>query len=117
MRINDLPYIMARCLIFTIIIEVGISIILGYRKKDLVNIILANIMTNPIVVVIPIYVNITYGMKERNIVLFILEILAVLSEGFVYKKYLKNKKINPYLLSFILNLSSYLIGLVINCFL
>ena len=117
MNLNDLPYIMARCLILTIIIEVGIAIILGYRKKDLINVLLVNIMTNPIVVTIPLYFNVKYGLLERNITLLTLEILAVLSEGFVYKKYLLNKKMNPYLLSLILNVSSYLIGEVINCFL
>ena len=116
MKINSLPYIMTECLILTIIIEVGIAIILGYRKKDLVNILLVNIITNPIVVTIPLYINVNYGLSKRNITLLMLEILTVFAEGFIYKLYLKNKKINPYLLSLILNVSSYLIGVVINGF-
>jgi len=114
MRLGDLPFIMARALILTILIEVSVSFILGYRKKDLLNVVLVNIMTNPLVVTIPVYVNVKYGLMPRNIVLLIFELLAVLSEGYVYSKYLDRKKINCYLLSVILNLSSYLFGLIIN---
>ena len=105
---------MLRALLFTIIIEVTIAFFLGYRKKDLLNVMLVNIMTNPIVTSIPVYFNIRFGLLERNISLFILEILAFLSEGYVYSKYLDNKKMNFYKLSAILNMSSYLIGILIN---
>ena len=90
---------MLRALLFTIIIEVTIAFFLGYRKKDLLNVMLVNIMTNPIVTSIPVYFNIR---------------LAFLSEGYVYSKYLDNKKMNFYKLSAILNMSSYLIGILIN---
>ena len=63
---------------------------------------------------IPFYLNVTYGIMARNIVLFILEILTVITEGLIYKKYLEYKKINPILLAFILNLFSYLIGEIIK---
>ena len=115
MLINDLPLIMLRCLILTIIIEVIIGLILKIKnKKDILNIILANIITNPIVVSIPVYINIKFGLLERNICLIILEILTLFVEGFIYKKVLNYKKINPYLISLILNMSSYLIGEIIN---
>lgn len=115
MLINDLPLIMLRCLILTIIIEVIIGLILKIKnKKDILNIILVNIITNPIVVSIPVYINIKFGLLERNISLIILEILTLFVEGFIYKKVLNYKKINPYLISLILNMSSYLIGEIIN---
>lgn len=115
MLINDLPLIMLRCLILTIIIEVIIGLILKIKnKKDILNIILANIITNPIVVSIPVYINIKFGLLERNICLIILEIITLFVEGFIYKKVLNYKKINPYLISLILNMSSYLIGEIIN---
>lgn len=115
MLINDLPIIMVKCLICTIIIEYLVSIILKIKdKKDLLNIVLVNIMTNPLVTSIPVYFNIKYGLIQRHIVLIILEIFTIISEGFVYKKYLNYKKINPYILSIILNASSYLLGEVIN---
>ena len=37
MRISDLPRVMIICLLCTIVIECGIALILGYRKKDLLN--------------------------------------------------------------------------------
>lgn len=115
MLINEIPFIMIKCLIFTVIIEIIIGIILKVKdKKDFLNILLVNIMTNPIVVTIPVYINIRYGLLERNCAVFILEILTVFIEGKVYSKYLKYNKINPYVMSLILNLSSYIIGDIIK---
>lgn len=110
-----LPIMMIRCLILTIIFELFLAIILGIReKKDIVNIILANVLTNPIVVSIPVYINIKYGYFERGISELFLELFAFIAEGIVYKKYLKYNKLNGILLSFILNLFSYSVGCIIN---
>ena len=115
MLINNLPLIMLKCLILTIIIEIIIGLLLKIKnKKDILNITLVNLITNPIVVSIPVYINIKFGLLERNICLIILELLTLFIEGFIYKKVLNYKKINPYLISLILNLSSYLIGEIIN---
>ena len=114
MRLVDLPYVMARCLILTVLIETLIAFILGYRKKDLINVILVNVMTNPIVVMIPVYFNVKYGIVERNIALGILEVVTLFVEGFIYYKFLERRKINPFLLSLILNFSSYIAGVIIN---
>lgn len=115
MLINELPLLMLKCLIITIVIEIILSLILKVKtKKDILNIILVNIVTNPLVVSIPVLINISLGILERHICLLILEVFTVLFEGFIYYKYLNYKKINPFLLSLILNLSSYLIGEVIN---
>lgn len=106
---------MIKCLICTIIIEVLVAIILKIRnKKDLLNIILVNILTNPLVVSIPILILIKYGYNARMICLIILEILTVIVEGLIYFKVFNYKKINPFIVSLILNLSSYLIGDIIN---
>ncbi len=114
MRLSDLPYVMLLCLGVTIVIEVGVFFIIVYRKKDLINILLANILTNPIVSSVPVYFNVKYGVSGRNISLLVLDLLVLIVEGFIYHKYLNNKKINPYLLSLILNGSSYLLGVIIN---
>ena len=51
------------CLVATILIECIVAILLRIRnKKDIINIILANILTNPLVVSIPVYLNILYGI-------------------------------------------------------
>ena len=99
----------------TTLIEVICSYLFKIRnKKDIINIILVNIMTNPLLVTILIYINIMFGLKYRNILVYPLEILVVLIEGLVYKKYLSYKKINPFVLSLVLNSLSYILGLLIN---
>lgn len=114
MILNDLPYIMIICLLCTIIIELIVGIILGIRnKQDIIIIILVNIMTNPLVTSISTYFNIEYNNTSRIISLIILELLAFISEGFVYKKTLTYKKVNPYIISLILNICSYTLGLII----
>ncbi len=108
-------HIMIFNLISTILIETIIAFVLKVRKgKDFLNVILVNILTNPIVNAIPLYVNVNYGITYRNASLLILEILAIIVEGFIYKKYLDYKRLKPYLLSLILNFSSYFIGVIIN---
>lgn len=114
MLISDLPIVMIRCLVITIIIETTIAIILKYRNKDLINIILVNILTNPILNSVMVYINVYYGLKARNIFVGIFEVLVVIIEGAIYQKYLERRKINGYLLSLILNISSYVLGLIIN---
>ena len=114
MKISDLPIIMVKCLVLTILIECLVVYFLIYIKKDLLNILLVNIFTNPIVSSVPVYFNVKYGVSGRNISLLVLELLVLIVEGFIYHKYLNNKKINPYLLSLILNGSSYLLGVIIN---
>lgn len=114
MFITDLPKVMLICLVMTIVIECGIAIILGYRKKDLLNVLLVNLLTNPIVSTLPVYFNYYHGLKARNICLYILEVLVLIVEGFIYAKVLKRKKINGFLLSLILNASSYFLGLLLN---
>lgn len=111
MLIKDIPKIMAICLGLTIVVEVLFAFILKVRdKKDFVNIILANIITNPIVVIIPIYINFKFGSTYYYISLIILEIMAVIVEGILYKKFLNYKRINPFVLSIILNILSYVSG-------
>lgn len=114
MNINELPLIMLICLISTIVIELIMSLLLGMRnKKDILNVILINIMTNPLVVSILMYI--TYNrLFNTTISIIILEILVILTEGFTYKKVLTFDKINPYVLSLILNISSYFIGGLLN---
>ena len=114
MRLADLPYIMIQCLLATIIIECTVAFILKYRKKDLLNVLLVNVLTNPLVVTIPVFFNVKYGVTGRTISLIVLELLVLIVEGFIYNKHLTKRNINPYVLSIILNALSYLIGEVIN---
>ena len=57
MTIDELPIVMARCLFFTILIELIVALILKVRdKKDILNIILVNTMTNPLLVSLTVYI-------------------------------------------------------------
>lgn len=114
MYIDDILLIMLICLSSTIVIEISMSLLLGIRnKKDILNVILVNIMTNPLIVSIIMYI--TYNrIFNLTISIIILEILITLVEGFAYKKVLTFDKINPYVLSLILNISSYFIGKLLN---
>lgn len=104
-----------RSLVLTIIIELILGLILGIRdKKDIINLILVNVITNPMVVMIQTLLLKYFGHNVEIIGIIILEVLAVLVEGLIYKKVLKYKKINPILLSLILNVTSFFIGELIN---
>lgn len=106
---------MLMCLIITIIIEMVFAYILKVRDKiDFLNILLVNILTNPILVITTYMIGILSSKLNKDIATYIFEVLVVLTEGYIYKKVLKYKKINGFILSLILNLSSYLIGLLIT---
>ena len=102
-----------KCLLLTIIVELIIAALLNVRNKgDILNIILVNIMTNPLLNGISIYLNYGYSSNVKNNFVIIYEIVNVFFEGFIYSKVLKKCKLNPYLLSFILNWISYLLSLL-----
>ena len=114
---RELPSIMIFCLLATIIIEVTISFILKVRdKKDYINIVLVNIITNPLLVSITTLILYRFGLNWRKVSVIIFEIIVVFVEGYIYKKYINYNKIRPCMLSLILNASSYLIGNVISNF-
>lgn len=109
-----LPEYIIVCLLCTIIIELLGAFYLRVKdKKDYVNIIWVNVITNSIVVVVPYVLYLYVGIIYRNISL---EVLAVILEGYIYKKVLNYGRFNVYLLSLILNLCSYFIGNVIGNF-
>ena len=95
MLLIKLPIIMAICLLSTMLIECLIAFILKVRnKKDYLNIILVNILTNPILVSLTITIRYLIGFKLEKIATISLEILAFIVEGLIYKKVLEYKKIN-----------------------
>lgn len=115
--INNLPSYMINSLLITLGIEGLMSVILGIRKKsDFIMVMLVNVLTNPIVVSFSFLAGFYFGLTANIITLIVLELAALACEGFIYSKTLSFKKINPYLFSFILNVSSYFLGQVINRF-
>ncbi len=107
----SLPYVMILCLTVTILTELLTALILKiYNKTDILNIVLVNILTNPLLVSLLYLVFLKYGVIAKIIFEIAMEILIFIVEGAIYKKYLKYDKINPFLISFILNATSYFIG-------
>lgn len=100
-------------LILTIIIEILVSYICGVRKKESFKLlILVNIYTNPIVVFIANIVQFLNDIVIFSFAIFILEVWAVIMEGLIYRKYLK-EKINPVNLSIICNVCSFGFGVIL----
>lgn len=113
--IHQLPWIMVRCLILTILIEGGLAFLLGVRKKsDQLLVLLVNVVTNPVVVASSALINVYCGSQAVTVYKGIIEITVLIVEGIIYCKMIDFKKINPFLISFTLNLASFLSGVVIN---
>ena len=101
----------------TIIIELIVSLLLGIREtQDIKVVVLANCITNPVVVFIAncIYV-LNYNLLY-TITVAILEILAIIIEFLIYKKYLKFNEKSPLVISVINNIISFSLGLIITKF-
>ena len=102
-------------LFFTEIIELTIAVLFGVRKRiDIFIVILANIVTNlPIVFIM----NMLMGNVSKVLyfgIMFVLEIFVFLIEGFIYYRLKVESKFGPYKLSFILNLVTTAIGVVLH---
>ena len=97
----------------TIIIETLLAYILKIREKeDLLNIIIINFITN---VALNIFIIINTTLFNKLIInILLLEIVIIVVEGIFYKKKLSYKKINPFLISLILNTASYLFSIIIK---
>ena len=103
---------LAVSLALTLVLETVFFLVIGKRNKmDLLLLLLVNIITNPVVVLI--YRILVIFVELRSFLIIIpLEILAVLTEGFYYKKYGRSFK-RPYVFSLCANAFSYLTGLVL----
>ena len=108
---------MLTALVCTLVLETGMAWGLGVRgQKDLGIVLLANLLTNPVVSVLPTAAAFYLGYKAFGLVTAAAEAGAVLTEGLVYGKLLSFRRIHPMLLSFILNISSYAAGMLYSAF-
>lgn len=108
--------IILKPLIPTIIIESIVAYILKIRNKDeLINIALINIITNTILTLIIQSIVYYFGIDSINVLTYIivpiLEIIIIVIESILFKKYLKESR-NYIVISFILNISSYIGGII-----
>jgi len=103
------------CLSLTIMIELIIAIIFGIRdKKDIYLVILAQVLTNPVVVLTTTFASLKFSYTVYIIIVAIMELLAIIVEGLLYKNYLKKQTINPFAFALFLNMISFIMGFVIS---
>jgi len=97
----------------TVAIEAGFFLLIGKRdKKDLLLLVLVNVLTNPIVV-LSFWLVSSYTNWNILIALVLLEAFAVLTEGFYYKKY-GNVFPRPFLFALFANVVSFGAGALIQ---
>lgn len=101
-------------LILTLVIELSIAYVLGFRtKKDIIAIIFANLITHPLLCYF-LWMNSIFFITPVNYFsIIILEILVVLLESVLLFFALKQKYLNMLKLSFGINIVSFLVGLLI----
>lgn len=102
---------LALTLIITLLTECSIAFIAGVRgKRQFTVIIMMNVFTNPLINIALRFLNLSGALYYLAV--FILELAVVFFEGFLLKKTCVTLPMKPYLLSFILNLSSFTAGLI-----
>ena len=107
--------IAVECIIISLVLEMLFAIILGVKdRSDYTNILIVNLLTNPVVLIISTIIGIKYGSSYHLVSLVIISQSSVILEGIVYYKFLKYKKLHPFFLSFLLNFISYSIIELIN---
>lgn len=99
------------CLVLTVLIEAAFAFLAGVRSKygQLV-VLLTNIITNPLLNSILTVISFYLSPSYYYIFLIILEIIVVLTEGWIYKRKELLTKWNPFIFSLFLNACSYFIG-------
>ncbi len=104
-----------KSLLFTLTIELLISIVLGIRKKEDIKVIIcANVCTNPVIVYITNCIMLLNNMVLYFAIVIFLEIIVVIVEYIIYKKCLRFDKISPFIISLVNNVISFGIGIIIN---
>jgi hypothetical protein len=111
---------LALSLLSTIVLEVVFFIVssrlftVKINKKDILLVLLVNILTNPVVVLL-YWLTIFYTQWNTIIILIPLELFAILTEGYYYKTYGSSFR-RPYLFSTAVNIFSFGTGVLIQLF-
>ena len=100
--------------LLTFVIEWGIGLLWKIREKsDWYVIFLANLITNPILVMVQIWGHFFLEKKTLSLLIFFLECIAWILEGLIYHKKMKNCRF-PYGYAVAANLLSYSAGWLIS---
>jgi len=101
-------------LLLTIIIELIIAWLLGYKKKpEIITIILINVITNPLLNYLLLINDRSSFFKITLGIIILLELIVVLIEWGLLFFTLQEKPKKLLVLSFVMNLCSFLTGLII----
>ena len=101
--------IFSYALILTVAVEILIGLAWRVSNRDLLLIVLVNILTNPAVN----YIVMLLGSRRNIFWILFLETAAVLTEAFCYRK--RGETIHrPFLFSLAANSASYLCGLILT---
>ena len=97
-------------LLLTLVFETVFFFLTGKRdKKDMLLLVMVNILTNPLVVLL--YWLTVLRWEVNSVIIIPLEVFAVLTEGYYYKKYGHSFK-HPYFFSLAANVFSFGAGLL-----
>ena len=108
------PLSLVLALLMTEAIEIPVCLLWGMRGRDLVFVLLANVLTNPLLNVL-YAIACLYTRIPPAAALAVLEPAAVIAEWIVYRSATKAKR--PFLTSLTANAASFGIGLLITTFL
>jgi len=97
----------------TIAVEIALALLWKLRRRDLAVVVLANTATNPLVVLCNFLLQLVLPKGMARLILLVLEVSAVLFEGFVYKRVWCDDK-RPYLFSLCANGCSFLGGIAFS---
>ena len=102
------PYtavILIRSFLVTAASELLLALVFRIRKKGLLVVLLANVLTNPAYVLTILAIRIRMAPDSTKVIQLFLEALITLIEGLFYKKYLRELR-HPWLFSLAANLFS-----------
>ena len=108
------PLSLVLALLTTEAIEIPVCFLWGMRGRDLVFVVLANVLTNPLLNVL-YAIACLYTRIPPAAALAVLEPAAVIAEWIVYRSVTKAKR--PFLTSLTANAASFGLGLLITTFL
>lgn len=112
---RELLVALAVSLVLTLALEIGFFLLIGKRnKKDLLLVGLINVITNPAVVLL-YWLALLYTDLNQVMVKAMLELFAVLTEGYYYKKYAQGFR-RPYFFSIAANAFSFGVGVLLQQF-
>ena len=101
--------------ILTLIIEYIIIKLIFVKEKVFIPVLLVNILTNPFVVFIYNIMSL-YSLEYKDFILIVLELLVVMVEGYIYTYLLDIHFRKALLVSFISNVITYLIGILLSLY-